>query len=57
MCKEQYRLKEISAVEKSVAIKSTSLSYQKNPTGMTQSTSATSRVEPKKCKHLKGGDA
>jgi hypothetical protein len=58
MCKEQRSLKMISAVEKSVANKSTSLPYPKNPTGMAKSTSATSRVEPNKFRHLEeAGDA
>jgi hypothetical protein len=47
MCKEQHRLKRISALEIFAAIKPTSLSDPKNPTGMAKSTSRTSQVEPK----------
>jgi hypothetical protein len=50
-------LKKTSAAEKSVAIKSTSLSYPKNPTAMAMFTSATSRVESNKFRDLEAGDA
>jgi hypothetical protein len=57
MCKQQHRLKQTVAIEKSVPIKSTSLSYPEYPTGIAKSTSATSWIEPKKVRHLQAGDA
>jgi hypothetical protein len=43
---QQHSLKNNSVAEKSTAIKSTSLSNPKNPTGVAKSTSTSSRVEP-----------
>jgi hypothetical protein len=51
-------MQKIAAVEKSVAMKSTSLSKpKKKPTGMAKSTLTLSRVEPKKRKRVEAGDA
>jgi hypothetical protein len=44
---QQHSIKKISAVEKSAAIESASLSNPNNPTGMAKSTSTSSLVEPK----------
>jgi hypothetical protein len=57
ICKEQHRLKTISAVEKSVGIELTSLSNPKSPTGTAKSPSPTSRAEPKKFRRSQAGDA
>jgi hypothetical protein len=54
---QQHSLKKISVVEKFAAIRSTSLSNPKNPTGMGKSTSTSSRVEPQNIKRVEAGGA
>jgi hypothetical protein len=54
---QQHSLKKISAVKKSAAIKSTTLSNPTNPTGMAKSISTSSRAKPKKIKRVEAGDA
>jgi hypothetical protein len=54
---QQLSLKKISAIKKSAAIKSTSLSNPKIPIGMAKSTSTSSRVEPQTIKRMEGGEA
>ena len=54
---EQHSLKRISAEEKFVGIKSTSLPNPKNPTGIAKSASPLSRVEPKNIKRVEARDA
>jgi hypothetical protein len=51
---QQHRLRKISALEKSAAIKSTS---PLNPTGMAKSTSTSPRVKPQNNKRVETGDA
>jgi hypothetical protein len=53
---QQRSLKKISAIEKSAAIKSRSLSNPKDPTGMAKSTSTSSGVEPQNIKRVEAGD-
>jgi hypothetical protein len=55
MCKQQYILKKLSALQKAAAIKSTSLSRPKSPTGIAKSTSPISRIAQKRCRRLKDG--
>jgi hypothetical protein len=52
---QEHGLAKISAVEKSAAIKSTSLSKPKNPTAMVKVTSTSSRVEPQTIKRVEAG--
>jgi hypothetical protein len=54
---QQHGLKKTSAVEKSAAIKSTSLLNPNSPSGMAKATSTSSRVEPKHIKRVEVGDA
>jgi hypothetical protein len=54
---QQHSPKNISAVEKSAVIKSTSLSNQKGLTRTVNATSTSSRVGPQKTKRVEAGDA
>jgi hypothetical protein len=54
---QQHSLKKILVEEKSAAIKSTSLSNPKDPTGMAKSTSTSSRCELENVKRVEAGGA
>jgi hypothetical protein len=54
---QQHSLKKTSAVKKSAAIKSTSLSNPKKLTGMAKSTSTSFRVEPQNIQRVEAGEA
>jgi hypothetical protein len=53
---QQHGLKKTPVVEKSTAIKSTSLSKPNNPFGLAKSTSTLSRVEPQDIRRVEAGD-
>jgi hypothetical protein len=50
-------LQKTSALEKSAAVKSTSFSNPKDPTGMAKSISTSSRVEPQNIERVEAGDS